>query len=99
MPAFGGLTMSARWPLPIGLTRLIRRWLRFFGSDLEVDQDVRVDRRQVAEVRPARGRAGVDAVDRVDPEEAPVLLGLARGADGTRHAIADPQAEPADLAR
>ena len=33
LPALGGLTISARWPLPIGLTRLTRRWLRFFGSD------------------------------------------------------------------
>ena len=28
----GSLTIRARWPLPSGLTRLIRRWLRFFGS-------------------------------------------------------------------
>jgi hypothetical protein len=32
LPAFGGLTIRARWPFPIGLTRLIIRWLRFFGS-------------------------------------------------------------------
>src|SRR3970282_1438498 len=32
LPALGGLTMRARWPLPIGLTRLTRRWLRFLGS-------------------------------------------------------------------
>ena len=34
----------------------------------------------------------------VDPEHAPVLLGLARGAHGARDAIADAQAEAADLA-
>jgi hypothetical protein len=33
LPAFGGLTISARWPLPRGLTRLTSRWLRFLGSD------------------------------------------------------------------
>ena len=65
---------------------------------LEVDQLVRVDRGQVAEDRPAAGRLDVDAVDRVDPEHAPVLLGLARGADGAADAVADPEAEAADLA-
>ena len=99
MPAFGGLTIRARWPLPSGLTRLISRWLRFFGIRLEVDQLVRVDRRQVAEDRAAAGGVGVDAVDRVDPEHAPVLLGLARGADGAADAVADAQAEATDLAR
>ena len=84
MPAFGGLTMRARWPLPIGLTRLTIRWLRFLGSCLEVDQLVRVDGRQVVEVRPAPGGLGVDAVDAVDPQQAPVLLVLARGADRAR---------------
>ena len=68
------------------------------GIGLEVDQLVRVDRGQVTEDRPATGRLGVDAVDRVDPEHAPVLLGLARRADGARDAVADAQAEAADLA-
>ncbi len=99
MPALGGLTMRARWPLPSGLTRLISRWLRFFGVGLEIDQLVGVDRRQVAEDRAATGGVGVDAVDRVDPEHAPVLLGLARGAHGARDSVADAQAEAADLAR
>ena len=68
------------------------------GVGLEVDQLVRVDRGQVAEDRPASGRLGIDAVDAVDPEHAPVLLRLARGADGAGDAVADAQAEPADLA-
>ena len=98
MPAFGGLTISARWPLPIGLTRLTRRWLRFFGSLSRLIRLVGVDRRQVVEDRPAAGGLDVDAVDRVDPEQAPVLLLLARGAHGARDAIADAQAEAAHLA-
>ena len=65
---------------------------------LEVDQLVRVDRGQVAEDRAAAGGLGVDAVDRIDPEHAPVLLGLARGADGAGDAVADAQAEAAHLA-
>ena len=32
LPALGGDTISARWPLPSGLTRLIRRCERFLGS-------------------------------------------------------------------
>ena len=69
------------------------------GVALEVDQLVRVDRGQVAEDGPAAGGLDVDAVDRVDPEHPPVLLGVARGADGAADAVADPEAEPADLAR
>ena len=65
---------------------------------LEVDQLVRVDRGQVAEDGPAAGGLDVDAVDRVDAEHAPVLLGVARGADGAADAVADPEAEAADLA-
>ena len=98
MPAFGGLTISARWPLPSGLTMLIRRWLRFFGIVLEVDQLEREDRGQVTEDRAPTGGVGVDAIDRIDPEHAPVLLVRARGADRAADPVADPQAEPTDLA-
>ena len=65
---------------------------------LEVDQLDRVDRGQVPEVRAAAGGLGVDAVDGVDAEQAPVLLALARGAHGAGDAVADAQAEAADLA-
>jgi hypothetical protein len=68
------------------------------GVGLQVDQDVRVDRREIREDRPTARRLRVDAVDRIDPEHAPVLLGVARSADGTRHAVADPEAEAAHLA-
>ena len=68
------------------------------GVALEVDQLVRVDRGQVAEDGPAAGGLDVDAVDRVDAEHPPVLLGVARGADRAADAVADPEPEPADLA-
>ncbi len=58
-----------------------------------------MDRGQVTEDGTRPGGVGVDAVDRIDPEHAPVLLGLARRADGARHAVADAEPEAADLAR
>src|SRR4029453_17538769 len=60
---------------------------------LEVDQLVRVDGGEVVEDRATAGGIGVDAVDRVDPEHAPVLLGLARGPDGASYAVADAEPE------
>ncbi len=99
MPAFGGLTMSARCPLPSGLTRLISRWLRFFGSVSRLMSSSGWTGRQVGEDRPAASGLGVDAVDRVDAQHAPVLLALARGTHGAGDAVADPQPEAADLAR
>jgi hypothetical protein len=65
---------------------------------LEVEQVDGVNRREVTEVRPAAGRIRIDAVDRVNAEQAPVLLALARGAHRPVDAIADPQPEAADLA-
>ena len=32
LPAFGGDTISARWPLPIGMTRSMTRVVRMCGS-------------------------------------------------------------------
>ena len=32
LPAFGGETISARWPLPIGITRSMTRVVRMCGS-------------------------------------------------------------------
>ena len=69
------------------------------GIGFEVDQLVGVDRGHVPEMGPAASGVRIEAVDRVDPEQAEVLLGLARGADRAGHAVADPQSEPADLAR
>ena len=47
---------------------------------------------------PPSGLAGVDAVDGVNSQEAPILLGLARSTDGARDPIANPEPEATDLA-
>ena len=98
MPAFGGLTISARWPFPIGLTMLTSRWLRFFGSDSRLSSSIGWIGVRSAKCGPASGGVRIDAVDRVDAEHAPVLLALARGADGAPDAVADAQPEAAHLA-
>jgi predicted naringenin-chalcone synthase len=58
-----------------------------------------VDRGQVPEDRPISGGLDIDAVDRVDPEHAPVLLAVARCSDGAADAVTDAEAEAANLAR
>ena len=98
LPAFGGLTIRARWPLPIGLTRLISRWLRFFGSVSRLIRTSGWTGVRSPKTGRRAGGLGIDAVDRVDAQHAPVLLGLARSADGTGHAVTDAQAEAAHLA-
>ena len=64
---------------------------------LEVDQLNRVDWRQGVEVRSALGRLGIDAVDRLDPDQAPVLLAVLGLADDATDTVAGAQAETADL--
>ena len=99
MPALGGLTISARWPLPERVDEVDEPLAQVLRVRLEVDQLDRVDRRQVPEVRAAAGGVGVDAVDAVDADQAPELLALARRADGAGDAVADAEAEAAHLAR
>ncbi len=57
-----------------------------------------MDRSQIAEDGPSTGGLGVDAVDGIDPEHAPVLFRFARGANRTGDPIADPEAEAPNLA-
>jgi hypothetical protein len=58
------------------------------GVRFEVDQLDRVDGRQRVEVRPASGGLRIDTVDRLDMDEAPILLAVLGLADDTRDAIA-----------
>ncbi len=56
-----------------------------------------MDRRQVPELGSAASRLGVDAVDPVDADHAPVLLALTRRPYRATDPIADTQAEATDL--
>ena len=98
LPALGGLTISARWPLPSGLTRLTSRWLRFLGSDSRLISSIGWIGVRSSKYGAAAGGVGVDAVDAVDADQAPVLLALVGRADGAGDPVADAQAEPAHLA-
>ena len=98
MPAFGGLTIRARWPLPIGLTMLTSRWLRFLGSDSRLSSSIGWIGVRSAKCGRRRAVSGIDAVDGVDAQHPPVLLALARSADGAADAIADAEPEATDLA-
>ena len=97
MPALGGETISPRWPLPIGLTRLIRRWLRFLGSVSRLISSIGWMGVSASKMRPALGRLRVDAVDRLDAQQAPVLLAVLGLADDAAYTVAGAQAEAADL--
>src|ERR1019366_5173328 len=82
-----------------GVDQVDQALAQVLGIRFEVDQDIGVDRRQVLELGPEAGRLRVHAVDTVDPDHAPVLLTLARGADRAADPVPYPQAEAADLAR
>ena len=97
LPAFGGETIRPRWPLPIGATRLSSRVERMFGVRFEIDQLEREDRRQRIEVRPAPRNFGIDAVDRLDAEQAEELLVVLRRAHLAGDAVARAKAEAANL--
>ena len=99
LPAFGGETISPRWPLPIGATRLIRRWLRFFGSVSRLISStgkIGVRSSKTGRRRAVSGSTPLTASTRSRPK---YFSRLARGADRAGDAVAGAQAEAADLAR
>ena len=53
LPAFGGDTISARWPLPIGMTRSMTRVVSMCGSVSRRSRSLRVQRGQLGELGPA----------------------------------------------
>jgi len=64
---------------------------------LEMHHLVGKDRRELLKVGAALGSLRVEAVDGVDAQQAEVLLGVLRLADGAHHVIAGAQGEAADL--
>ncbi len=58
-----------------------------------------MDRREVTKLRSPLGGLRIHAVHAVDADHAPVLLAFPRSADRAADAVADSQAETADLAR
>ena len=99
LPAFAGDRIRPRWPLPTGLMRLIRPLGQVLLVGLEVEHLVREDRDERVEVRAALGDLGLDPVDAVDPQQAPVLLLVLRLAGLAGDAVAGAQAEATDLRR
>ena len=100
LPALGGLTISARWPLPIGITRSMTRVVSTSEDGLQAQPLLRVQRRQLGELGPLAGLLDVLPVDGVEPDERVVLvlaLALARLADGAGDGVTAAQAVLADL--
>ena len=98
MPALGGLTISARWPLPSGLTRFTSRWLRFFGSDSRLISSIGwigVRSWKTGRRRAVSKSTPLTLSTRIRPQ----YFSPSRGrADGAGDPVADPQAVAADLA-
>ena len=63
LPAFGGDTMSPRWPLPIGASRSMIRAVAERVPVFQAQPFVGIQRGQLVEV--GAGRAGRHPVDRV----------------------------------
>ena len=99
MPALGGDHDERALALADRVDEIDQPLAQILRIGLEVDQLVRVDRRQVVEVRPATSGLDVDAVHGLDPQQAAVLLAFDRRTGGAADAIPDAQAEAADLGR
>ncbi len=96
LPVRGGATISARWPLPIGVIRSMTR-VDMSPGDLELEPLHRVERRQVVEEDLVAGDFGVLEVDRLDLDQGEVALALLGRADLAGDRVAGAQVEAADL--
>jgi hypothetical protein len=101
LPALGGETISARWPLPCGAIRSMMRPVMSSVEPLPRSQRealAREQRRQVLEQHLALGGFQRLAVERVEHVERDVALAVLRAADAAGDFVAGAQVEAADLA-
>ncbi len=97
LPAFGGETMSPRWPRPMGAIRLITRWERLSE---EVSRSISLSGKMAVSCSKWGRRSRlvvVHAVDRLDAQEAVVLLVVLGGAHGAGNVVAGAQAKAPHL--
>ena len=101
LPALGGETIRPRWPLPIGATRSMTRVVRMPRLGLEAQPLLRVERRQLAELRPgcgpSPGSTPLTVSRRTSALNFSLALALARLAHGAGDRVALAQAGLADL--
>lgn len=100
LPDFGGATIRARWPLPIGAIMSMMRPVRFSSPahvTLEHEMLVREERRQVLEQHAVLDALGRQAVDGVDAHECEVAFAVLGRADLAFDRVAGVKIEAADL--
>ena len=98
LPARGGLTISPRWPKPMGTIISTTRMLISSGVDFHADPLVGMQRRQLVEGDLVDQQVRVLVVDRLDAQQGEVTLVLLGRADLARDGRPGLQAEAADLA-
>ena len=97
LPAFGGETISARWPLPIGENRSMTRVESCVARGFELEALLGKDRRPFFEDPASLNGLGIQAVDCVNADQPVVLLALLGTARLALDQIAASQLEAAYL--
>ena len=99
LPVRGGATISARWPLPIGVIRSMTRLVMSLIAETSItNRSLRIERRQIVEVDAVADLHRIGEVDAGDPQQREVALAVLRRADLALDGIAGAQAEPPHLA-
>ena len=98
LPALGGATIRARWPLPSGESRSTTRMRQVAVLPLQPDPRVGIARPQVVERDPVLGLLRLLEVDLLDLEQREVPLALLGRPDLPHDRVAGAEVEPLDLA-
>ena len=88
LPAFGGLTIRPRWPLPIGAAMSMTRPIRLFDSVSRRSRSLACSGHELLELDPVLRRLRVGSVDGVDADHRVELL-LALALTGLAHLADD----------